>query len=1181
VVTPQQYALISRLFGESVALDTRRRQAFLNEQCAGNPSLRAEVEKMLGNDAKAIDERWLDEPLSLPFPFPAAPRDPMIGRRIGVYEIHSKIGSGGMGDVYLAIRRDDIRLRVAVKLIKRDTDSQAILQRFRNERQILAALQHANIARFLDGGTTDDGSPYFAMEYIEGKPIDQYCDDRRLNTTHRLELFQAVCAAVQFAHKFGVIHRDLSPDNVRVTADGVPKLLDFGIAKMINPELSFVSEIGPTQPEDLIMKRAYASPEQVRGGAVSTASDVYSLGVVLYRLLTGHPPYRFPSQAPAEVARAVCEVEPEAPSAVVMRGVEVTLSDGTTKTVTPEKVSEVRDGLPARLRRRLAGEVDKIVLMALKKEPDRRFASVEQFAEDIRRHLQGLPLRYAVRDSFVYRARKFARRNRVLVAAAALVVLLLVGGTAGTTLGMFRAWDAEAEANWRKEDADNARKLAVNEQEKAQQALAELSLQEAFERCGRGEPGLGLLSFAQALDAAADGKAPDLERVIRANLLGWRRQLVALTDCLTPPPNELFAFTPDGCSAWTVTGEGSLVRRWELAEGRLADPSLKHAQPVVALALSLDGSYVATGCTDRGVRLWDAATGELRWQAVADKREISAVGFSPDCQTVMVGRIEKEEREESTVFEALCVAAGEAGPPAFRLPGRVRRFALSPDGGRTLVTVGSLDRAVRRWELPTGRAIGTDLSHQEWVRAVAFSPDGRAILTGGDDRVARLWETASGRPLQVLYHQKPVWAVAFGPDGRRFLTASLGDAVRVWNGTPFPEPLHTLAHRGPVRALDVSPDGKWVVTGAADWALHLWDSSTGKEVPLDLPHDFLPRFAAFSPDGTLLVTTRYQRNGNVALLWDFVPGTPRPLRKKAELSHRGDIRKVAFSCDGTRLATASMDGTAQVWNTATGLPALAAVLHHDGKAVSAVAFSPDGTKVLTGGADGNARRWNVATGEPFGRPLPQGGAIVDVAFSPDGRMMLTAGKDGWVRCWDAASGEKALEFDHGGSAVGVVAFRPPDGRTILTSSLNTARLWNAATGQRRGALLRHPGEVLAAAFSRDGRWVVTGSKDGMVRVWDSDTGRPLGPPLLHDETAHLVAVGPAGSGWFVTASTDKVARLWPVPTFVEAAVPQVVRWAQVRTGLELDPAGGVQVTDAGSWHQRRQFLQEIGGFSLP
>jgi eukaryotic-like serine/threonine-protein kinase len=358
---------------------------------------------------------------------------------IGPYRVLRRIGQGGMGAVYLAERDGaEFKQQVAIKLVKRGMDTEFVLRRFRNERQILAALNHPNIARLLDGGTTADGRPYFVMEYIAGKPITEYADEHRLSTVERLRLFQEVCAAIHYAHQNLVIHRDIKPSNILVTADGTPKLLDFGIAKLLNPELA-AQTIEATAVAIRLMTPEYASPEQVKGEAITTASDIYSLGVLLYELLTGHRPYRLGSRAPHEVARVVCEEEPQRPSTAVRRVETYPTAGGTaTITVTPDTVSRTRDGNPEKLRRRLAGDLDNIVLMAMRKEPQRRYASVDQFANDIRRHLEGRPV-IARHDTMTYRAAKFIRRHKAGVMAALLIVVSLVAGAVTTLQQRARA----------------------------------------------------------------------------------------------------------------------------------------------------------------------------------------------------------------------------------------------------------------------------------------------------------------------------------------------------------------------------------------------------------------------------------------------------------------------------------------------------------------------------------------------------------------------------------------------------------------------------------------------------------------------------------------------------------------------------------------------------------------------
>ena len=351
-----------------------------------------------------------------------------------------------MGTVYLGVRDDDaFQKRVAIKVLKRGMDTESIVRRFRHERQILASLEHPFIASLLDGGSTPDGRPYFAMEYVEGQPIVDYCDTHRLDTAARLELFRHVCTAVQYAHQNLIIHRDIKPANVLVIAEGTPKLLDFGIAKLLNPELAGQT-LAPTAPGLQLMTPEYASPEQVRGDPVSTATDVYSLGVLLYELLAGRLPYRLTSRAPADIVRIVCESEPMRPSTAITSIDPEPPGEAATGSEEPHHASKSTAASKPdrrltvdadRLRRQLAGDLDNIILKALSKEPRRRYASVDQFAEDVRRHLAGLPV-IARKDTWGYRTTKFVRRNRAAVVTLAATFAVLVAGIIGTT------WQARA-----------------------------------------------------------------------------------------------------------------------------------------------------------------------------------------------------------------------------------------------------------------------------------------------------------------------------------------------------------------------------------------------------------------------------------------------------------------------------------------------------------------------------------------------------------------------------------------------------------------------------------------------------------------------------------------------------------------------------------------------------------------
>lgn len=415
---------INDVFAAWLELEGEEQARYLDRACGGDPELRKEVDLLIEAHRQEVPllETHAVRQTAMAM---AEGNDLQAGRQIGAYRIVKEIGRGGMGAVYLAERADEqFQKQAAIKLIKRGMDTDQVLQRFRMERQILAGFDHPNIARLLDGGSTENGLPYFVMEYVEGSPIHQYCDEKRLSITNRLQLFRQVCAAVDYAHRNLVVHRDIKPSNIFVTAEGVPKLLDFGIAKILLPQ----TEDRATATGMLVMTPEYASPEQAQGANVTTASDVYSLGIVLYELLTGHPPYHIGTVPPLEVARIISESRPQLPSTVV----NTQVTDDSGRTLTPESVSRSREGTPERLRRRLQGDLDNIVLMALRKEPQRRYQSAEQFSEDIRRHLEGLPVT-AHPDTFGYRASKFIKRNKAVAAAAtfALLALAVAAGIAG------------------------------------------------------------------------------------------------------------------------------------------------------------------------------------------------------------------------------------------------------------------------------------------------------------------------------------------------------------------------------------------------------------------------------------------------------------------------------------------------------------------------------------------------------------------------------------------------------------------------------------------------------------------------------------------------------------------------------------------------------------------------------
>jgi serine/threonine protein kinase/tetratricopeptide (TPR) repeat protein len=417
---------VTTIVAHARALSTRDRGEYVRRACGADETLLSHVLQALGDalgEKAAQEQGFWDEVAAGELsggPF----HESLEGQRLGHYRLVRKLGSGGMGDVYLAERADDeYQQHVAIKIVRRGQFSPQIQSRLRMERQILATLQHPNIARLLDGGRAPDGTPYLVMEYIDGEPIDTYCDRRRLTIEARLQLVKTICGAVQYAHQNLIVHRDLKPNNILITPEGVPKLLDFGIAKLLDTRHS-AHTLAVTHYEYRVMTPAHASPEQVRGDVITTASDIYVLGVLMYELLSGRRPFHLVGTSLTEMERIICEQDAPPPSGMVARLIEES----------PELISEIaarRSMTPARLQKRLRGDLDNIIGMAMRKDPERRYASAEQLAADLEHHLNGEPV-LATSDTWLYRTRKFIKRHGWAVAAGAAAVVTLAAFSAVT-----------------------------------------------------------------------------------------------------------------------------------------------------------------------------------------------------------------------------------------------------------------------------------------------------------------------------------------------------------------------------------------------------------------------------------------------------------------------------------------------------------------------------------------------------------------------------------------------------------------------------------------------------------------------------------------------------------------------------------------------------------------------------
>ena len=1109
-----RYARISALLDEFLELASPACIEWLEALERREPELAAEIRELLeptggcGAGILAAAETLADRLAEFP------PTEPsLVGRRFGPYCVRSLLGRGGMGSVWLAERVDGLfSRRVALKLVHPALMGLGLAERLARERAILANLDHPNIARLYDAGIAEDGQPYLALEYVAGTPLGTYCDSRRLGLRARLRLFRQVLEAVQYAHAHLVIHRDLKPSNILVTEEGRVCLLDFGIAKLFHAESA--GETNLTEISGRALSLDYASPEQIAGAPISTAGDIYSLGVMLYELLSGHGPYRLARRSRAALEEAILRADPLPLGRVVAAGAAAA-------------AAAARGVSVAGLTRSLRGDLDTIVMRALRKRPAERYATVDALGEDLARWLRDEPI-LARRDHLAYRAAKFARRHWLALAVAGAFVLALMSGLVATSY--------EARVAARQRDAA----LRAEWQSLTQTAAARLSAGDAAAALGislevlRREMVVGA-DLSAALAVFQEARAADF-------------QLLGVTATVQMPGGASAAsidYSPDGrqiLSEWG--GHSALI--WDAATGRALSTLRQGNATLDDAVFSPDGRQILTLASDRVARLWNARTGRVLAELRGHTGLIWSAAFSPDGRRIVTASWDHTAR----IWNAA------TGRELLRLKHDDKVYAarFSFDGRR--VVTGSHDETARIWDAATGRQLLQLAGHREGVMAVAFSHDGRKVVTASGDGKARVWDAATGRLLLPLMgHDDVVASASFSPDDRYIVTASEDGTARIWDAT-YGRQRAVLVHPAAVWDAEFSPDGRYVATISADGTARVWENPlAAPSVPvLRRPEQVIT--AAFSPDGRRILTASFDRT---AVIWDA--RTQQPLVTLR--GHTDRLWCAAFSPGGRRVVTGSRDGTARVWDAASGRELLLLRGHTDG--IRGAAFSPDGFRIVTASYDKTARIWDAATGRELLRLQGDADNLQSAAFSSDSRRVVTASSDRTARIWDANTGRELLRLQGHTGVVESAAFSP-DGRRVVTASDDrTARIWDAVTGKELVRLVGHEDIVSDAQFSADGRRIVTASRDRSIRVWQSATGDALAVFNGHDDAVGSAAFSPDGRR-IISASDDGTARTWSarIPTleqqlaWVEAAQFDPLP-ASLRAAMELAPgAAGVR-----------------------
>jgi len=1170
------------LFFEALERPTPEAQAaFLATACAGNPALQSAVEALLRNH-KADD--FLEAPVLTPTTADSsAGLRPVIGEKpgdqIGHYKLLQPIGEGGVGVVFMAEQEQPVRRRVALKVLRPGMDTRSVIARFESERQALALMDHPNIAKVLDAGSTATGRPYFVMELVRGVRITDYCDQHRLPTRDRLALFIQVCQAIQHAHQKGIIHRDIKPSNILVTLhDGVPvpKVIDFGIAKAIDQRLTDKTVF--TEFQSFIGTPAYMSPEQAEmsGLDVDTRTDIYSLGVLLYELLTGKTPFdghALVASGLDGMRRTIREREPAPPSTRF----------GTLSEVEQTTTAQRQRVEPGRLTSVLRGDLDWIVLKALEKDRTRRYATANDLAQDVRRYLDNEAI-LARPPSAAYRFQKLVRRNKLMVAGAGAVAVALLLGLALSTWQYLeksaayrRTARAEQEQGRLRVEAEAARRSAEAQARAAklqayaadmnlmQQALAANNLGRARELLNRHRPSGGV--------AISDSISPAV-----ADLRGWEWRYLwqqCQSDALftlCQLSNEVSALSVSHDGRWVAIGESGErgISIWDLrarqelvrfAAGEAGEPfAFSPTAPLLAFYAPDEPRTPGPAQSGGQVRLWDVANR----QVVRDFRvdgPLLGLAFSAEGDRLLtVGRNSEFtiwKVAEGTKLAGMTLAASKGrgfGPP---LGARVavthdlRLAAQAMGGGR-----------IRVLDLAAGRELWTAQAAEEAVTALAFAPDGKRLASGAGfvESAVRLWDVATGRELARLEgHRTYVRALGFWPDGQTLASASGDQTIHLWDvgrldflpppaeppGPPPARParfsprpmrprvveLHPAGtlrgHQLEVWSLALCPDNTTLVSGAKDGTVLVWDTTTVQRKQSQVTLPVTVRAWGFLPDGSGVLTLDEQ--GRVTR-WQGAEFQNRQLL----LETGSNPIAACFSADGEWLAARTPEGPTRIWNLQRG-ERLATVAAEVGGELP-LAFLARSNHLVTQPPRGGAvREWDLAGGRELRRwPITSPGFGWQTVLSADDHWLATLSGGGAIQLQQLDTG-RDTRLESGLKQLTGAAFSP-DGRWFAAASvLGLARLWDTTTLQPQATLQGFLQGAHSVAFSSDGQRLAIGSNGNeAIKLWDVESGQELLTLKGQGSIFNSTAFSPDGDV-LASCNNQGVLHLWRAPSFAEIA----------------------------------------------